>query len=234
MIHAVLVAYKNHGHTRTRWVRDVRPGLTLAGGHFGLPTCVTCIDNSPDPSDDLRELFGDGYVWNHGHNFQYGPAINQAVRRVPSAFTLYNCTVHGRAIDHGWATDLIAPLVADPVVGMTGYLVGSNSPEGVAHATGQEWVKEKYRFVDDAGNGYVPQHVQGGVFAARTELLLRYPYYDTVAHLYSDHTITWDALKAGYRVVDVPSVRSVWRDVWPRHKMDGVRYLHDSSDLCTT
>jgi hypothetical protein len=29
--------------------------------------------------------------------------------------------------------------------------------------------------------------------------------------------------------MDVPSVRSVWRDVYPDWKMNGVKYLHDES-----
>lgn len=238
MIHAVLICFNNPDQTITRYTRDVEPALKLAGETFGLKTAVTIIDNSMSESHmimDVMSLADNGdYIWLNGQNLQYGPSINLAVHRCDapqSAFVLYACTRHGRLLDPTWAIDLIKPMIDDVSVGMTGHLMGSNSPEGVAHygGAGKEWVKDRYRFVDDAGNGYVSQHVQGGVFACRTELLLRHPYSEDYPHLYSDNVQTWACLKAGYKIVDVPSVRSVWRDRWPENKMTGVKYLHDES-----
>lgn len=227
VIHAVLLCYENPDQTLLRWERDVLPALERASEAFGLAGAVTVVDNSAGMSDALNARFRADYV-RPGTNLQYGPGINLAVRRRPSAFTVYACTRHGRAFDSSWMTDLLAPLVADPRAGLAGCLWGSNSPEGVADATGQAWVADQFRFVDEGGRGYVPQHVQGGVFAARTEVLLRFPYDAAIPHLYTDHLITWRALKAGYRCADVPGVRSVWRDRWrEKYSMDGVKYLHD-------
>jgi len=229
MIHAILIAYENPEQTLVRWTRDVAPALKLAGATFGLETVATVVDNSAGWSPELARAPDLKHVWNHGRNLQYGPAINQAVRHTPAAFVLYACTRHGRAFDPTWACDLLAPLIDNPVVGMTGCLWGSNSPEGVAAAGGKEWPRDgRYRFTHADGTGHVPQHVQGGVFAARNELLMRCPYHPDYPHLYTDHLVTWDALKAGYTVLDVPSVRSIWRSRWDK-PMDGIKYLHDEA-----
>jgi hypothetical protein len=231
MIHAILIGFNNPEQTRLRIERDMQTALELAAQKFGLGIALTIIDNSAERSDDLNARFGLDYHWMKGHNLQYGPSINVAVRRLPSVFTIYCCTRHGRSFDPTWAIDLLQPMVDNPVVGLSGCLWGSNSPEGVAYDCKQDWIKEKFRFVDAGGTGYVPQHVQGGVFAARTEVLLRFPYSDDIPHLYTDHLITWNALQAGYKCQDVPSVRSIWRDVWAKkYKMDGIKYLHDEAN----
>jgi len=232
MIHAVLICYENPTQTRTRWERDVQPALIRAADAFRLTPCVTCVDNSDQMSDSLNALFRFDYV-RLGANLQYGPSINAAVRRRPAAFTVYACTRHGQAFDDSWMFDLLRPLVEDPQAGLAGCLWGSNSPAGVAAATGQAWVEDAFRFTNPAGVGYVPQHVQGGVFAARTEVLLRFPYDHAIPHLYTDHLITWRAMKAGYRCVDVPSVRSVWRDRWLANGngLAGVKYIHDDEHV---
>ncbi len=228
MIHAILIAFNNTHQTCKRWVRDMLPGLQQYGHDFR----VTCIDNSQDLTDTvLQDTFGANHYWQNGENLQYGPSINLAVTMFPSDYVLYCCSRHGFAVDPSWVADIMNPLVNDETVGMTGHLRGSNSPEGVAHATGQDWIKDKFRFIDDAGNGYVPQHVQGGVFAARTKLLTDHPYPVQLPHMYTDHMITWAALKAGYKCVDVPTIVSVWRDVI--YQRAGLKYLHDESPDCT-
>lgn len=232
MLHAILIAFNNPEQTRTRWERDMLPAMEEVERSLGFSFRVTCVDNSVARSDSLGALFGVDYHWRRGENTMYGPAINYAVRRdgAPAcAFTLYACSKHGRAFDPSWVCDLLAPMIADPAVGVTGCLWGSNSPEGVAHDIKRDWPKDgRYRFVDGRGDGYVPQHVQGGVFAARTEVLLRCPYHEDCPHLFTDHTLTWDAMNAGYKCVDVPSVRSIWRDRWRnKYGMEGIKFLHD-------
>ena len=223
MIHAILIAFKNPQQTKTRWERDMFPALKTTG----KPFAVTVMDNSPEHSPLLAETFGDDYLWQEGRNPMYGPTLNTAVLRRPTEeLVLYCCSRHGRAYSDTWVNELLAPF-ADGNVGAAGHLMGSNSPNGVASdgGPGCEWVKEAYRFTDDYGVGQVPQHVQGGVFMARTGLMLRFPYPAQFPHNYTDHILTWNILKAGYKCVDVPTIKSVWRDkVYIR---SGLSYIHD-------
>lgn len=223
MIHTVLVAHNNSEQTERRWLRDILPALKETGREY----VATCVDNSAVRSELLWHHFRKDYLWQEGQNLMYGGSINLAVPRQESEFVLYACTRHGRSLDDSWLKDLLAPMVNNPKVAMTGHLMGSNSPEGVAHDAGCPWIKNTYRFVDGHGNGYVPQHVQGGVWAARTAALPDPPYPPEVPHLYTDHMITWALLKAGHEVADVPAVRSVWRDVWK--DLRGVKYIHDEA-----
>jgi hypothetical protein len=218
MIHAILICYHNPEQTRTRWERDLLPGLAEAGRGFE----VTCVDNSPAPSPALEGAFGAGYLWQGGRNLMYGPSLNLAVPRIPAEFVLYACTRHGRALDTAWVCDLLDPMLADPRVALAGHLTGSSGPETVARATGCPWVADAYRFDDG-----VRPHVQGGVFAARAASLLAHPYPPGVPHAYTDHVLTWALMKAGFRCADVPGVRSVWRDVV--RDLRGVKYVHDEA-----
>lgn len=220
-IHCILIAFFNPEQTATRWNRDVKPALAQTG----LDYCVSCVDNSPQASPLLHDLFGNDYLWQDGKNLLYGPSINLAVPRHPSDYILYVCTKHGQALNHNWVNELLQPLQNEPEVAMTGHLMGSNSPGGVAHDCNAPWIKEFFYFTEPDGTGVVPQHVQGGVFMARTELMLRFPYPPDVQHLYTDHIITWNVLKAGYKIRNIPSVRSVWRDVIK--DLTNVSYAHD-------
>jgi len=238
IVHVVLVAYDNAERTAQRWRRDVLPSLQVC---FKDQWRVTCVDNSPEYSHELCNAFdGPGgydpgsYVWNQGFNETYGGAINLAVRRIPSDFVIYACTNHGRMVDPRWTGLLVDPMLADPKVAMTGHLMGSNSPEGVAHwawpddRVRREAFHERFRFVDEHGLGHVPQHVQGGVFAARTGAMWEHPYEEPFLHLYSDHLVTWSLLKAGYEVRDVCQVKSLWRDTLKNHT--NLVYYHDDSE----
>jgi len=210
-VHAILICFENPDQTLVRWQRDVRPALQLYTTNWD----VTVVDNSARPSDPLHETFGTDYLWQRGANLMYGPSLNLAIPRRPTAtYVLYVCTRHGRALDLTWVRDLIEPMERWPHVGMCGHLMGSNSPEGVAHdgGPGCEWVKDAYRWVNPDGTGDVKQHVQGGVFAARTALMLRFPYPAQYPHNYTDHLLTWAVLKAGYECYDVQTIKSVWRD----------------------
>ncbi len=165
-VHVVLIEFENPHKTRQRWTRDVFPCLEYVPGTH----VVTCVDNSRNRSQMLADLFKDDYLWQGGNNLKYGASLNLSVPRHPDAdYVLYVCTAHGKMLHPTWIQDLLAPMIHDPEVGQTGWLMGSNSPEGVAWAGGSgcEWVAEKYRFEDG-----VRQHIQGGVFAARTELML--------------------------------------------------------------
>ncbi len=222
MIHVILICYHNPEQTLLRWTRDVKPAVALCGPHS-----ITVVDNSPTESHLLRGVFGDSYLWQNGENLMYGGAINLAVPRHPEEkYVLYVCTKHGRMLENTWVQDMIMPMERDDTVGATGFLMGSNSPEGVAHDCKCPWVKDKYYFTHDDGTGHVPQHLQGGVFAARTELMLRFPYPKEILHLYTDHILTWEILKARYKCVNVPSILSVWRNTVSDTALHGIKFVH--------
>lgn len=229
IVHAVLVAFENTDKTLQRWNRDVLPSLRVCCPDRWV---VTCFDNSPGPDGRLAEAFGEGYVHAGGQNLMYGGAINLAVRRIPSDYVVYTCTEHGRMVDPRWVDDMLQPMTDDYRVAMTGCLMGSNSPKGIVEWLGGssawEWVREKYQFFHPDGTEDVPQHVQGGVFAARTGALWEHPYREPFMHRYSDHQVTWDLLKAGYEVRNVNSVYSVWRDRITNHT--NLKYYHDNSE----
>jgi hypothetical protein len=229
MIHIIMVAFNNPEQTVTRWRRDVLPGVL----HTGLPYGVTVVDNSEKHSPLLADTFGEDYLWQEGKNLYYGGAINLAVPRLPSDLVIYACTNHGYMIDKSWVSDILAPLQNDPQVGAAGFLMGSNSPGGVAHDCKAPWIKDKFYFTHPDGTGHVPPHIQGGVFAARTDLMLKFPYPPDVMHSYTDHILTWEMLRAGYKCVSVPSILSLWRRCAEPHELKGVKYLHDQSINCT-
>ena len=71
-------------------------------------------------------------------------------------------------------------------------------------------------------------HIQGGVFAARTDVLARLPYHEgEYAHGGSDIYQSFQLQQHGYQLVDVPSVKSVWRS---RVQGGPWKYVHDDSE----
>lgn len=229
LIHVVMIAFENPAQTLVRWRRDVRPAVRL----YTVNSVVTAVDNSVRPSQELHDEFGSGYLWQNGKNLLYGPSLNLAVPRHPTAdYVLYVCTKHGKAHDLTWVGDLINPMERDGGIAMTGHLMGSNSPSGVSHdgGSGCEWVKDAFRF--DGPNPHhddVKEHVQGGVFAARAHVMLRFPYQPQFPHNYTDHLLTWSVLKAGWRVQDVGTIKSVWRDTIP--DIRGLKYTHSEDHV---
>jgi GT2 family glycosyltransferase len=57
------------------------------------------------------------------------------------------------------------------------------------------------------------QHVQGGVFAARTAVLREHPYDEgEYRHWGADVNLCFRLSAAGHTLADVPSIKSVWRE----------------------
>ena len=54
-------------------------------------------------------------------------------------------------------------------------------------------------------------YIQGGVFAARVELLRKHPLTDRFPHGHCDEWISWELLRNGYGLANVPTVVSLWR-----------------------
>jgi hypothetical protein len=187
--------------------------LVEALRHCKLKAEIIAIDNSPRRSWQLAAAVEDNgsfpgrYRWQGGRNLCYGPAMNQAVMLAQYPHLLYVCANHGRCIDPSWPLDLLVPLDRD-MVAMTGSLQDSGPPENL---------------------GFPPElpplHIQGGVFAARTELLRRHPYpTGKYAHYGSDIYLSLRLVQAGWQLVDVPTIQSVWR----RTAGDGDwKYVHD-------
>jgi hypothetical protein len=131
------------------------------------------------------------YEWNGGRNYGYGGALNRAVRQAKYERIVYLCTNHGSMNDPTWLDDILAPL-EDPSVAMAGSVLPC-----------------LYACFGEAGRGI---HVQGGVFAARTEALRRHPHSPRYPHLASDIWVSRELLRAGYTLADVPSVASRWSE----------------------
>jgi len=130
---AVMIAYNNEDKSIERLQRDLLPALALPA----LDAELIVIDNSATTSQRLADAMitaqVDGvqtrYQWQLGKNLMYGPALNLAVDLARHPYLLYVCTNHGHARDVTWSLDLLAPLIADRTVAMTGSLADSGRPE---------------------------------------------------------------------------------------------------------
>lgn len=213
---AVLIAHENEDRARERLMRDLLP--SLAHSRERIDCDLVVFDNSARPLDRLADEVGglDGvqatYRWNDGRNLYYGPTLNLAVASSEREFLLYVCSNHGRMRDPGWIDDLLAPFVADDDDGLA--MSGSYYASGRPSALG----------FPDA----LPRvHVQGGVFLARRSVLATHPYpTGRLAHWGSDVHESYALMHAGYRLVDVPTVKSVWRA--PAGPGDW-KYVHDDA-----
>jgi GT2 family glycosyltransferase len=207
----VMVPYNNEDKALVRLRRDLLPALAY------LDAELIVIDNSAERSFRLVDgvnAAGGRYCWQQGRNLMYGPAMNLAVELATKPYVLYLCTEHGYARDPTWPLDLLKPLVDDYAgkIAMTGCIRSSGPPTNLG-------------FPAD-----LPEiHVQGGVFAARRDVLRAFPYPTEVyPHLGSDVYECFQLMAAGFQLVDVPTIRSEWRKaVW--RKLPGARswkYVH--------
>lgn len=210
----VIIPHNNQERFKTLLARDLLPTLTA---HPAWKFQVIVIDNSDDdkriPCDilDSSQLC---YVCKRpGANIMYGPAMNLAVQTCEYPYLVYLCSNHGHMYDPTWIDDLVIPLTRNDRIAMT----GSQYPSGDPAELG---------FPQD-----LPQcHIQGGIFGARTEALLKYPYTmdERYIHWGSDVYQGFQLLNAGFILYDVPSINSVWRQ-----KVDTPekwKYVHDYSE----
>jgi hypothetical protein len=197
-VSAVMIPYNNEENSLTRLLRDLMPALWRPE----IDAEVIVVDNSAERSDRLAAVvtgagIGGRYRWQEGRNLMYGPAMNIAVELANHPYLLYVCSEHGRSLDHTWALDLLEPLIEDQTgrVAMTGTLQSAGPP------------------TDKGFPDSLPDvHVQGGVFAARRDVLRAFPYPSgEYAQWGSDLYESFQLMHAGFRLVDVPTVRSVWR-----------------------
>jgi GT2 family glycosyltransferase len=209
---AIMIAYNNEDKALVRLQRDLLPALD------GLDAELIVIDNSETTSVELADALITAevegihtrYQWQLGNNLLYGPAINAAVKLATRPYLLYVCTNHGYSRDPSWATDLLTPLVDDDTrtVAMTGCLQAAGPPENHGFPAS------------------LPQiHVQGGVFAARRDVLRAFPYPDgEYAHWGADIHECFALMHAGFHLVNVPTITSVWRQAAGNGHW---KYIHD-------
>jgi hypothetical protein len=195
-VSAVMIAYENEDASLTRLRRDLLPDLKWQAMQDDVELLV--IDNSKEPLGKLEKAvrhYRGRYHWNGGANLKYGPALNQAVQFARYPHLLYVCSNHGEAREAGWSCDLLAA-IDDPKVAMAGTLWPSGDPTMLGFPA-----------------GLPSHHVQGGVFAASRDVLLDHPYPDgPYAHYGADLVMCFQLMKAGYEIVDVPTIKSVWRE----------------------
>ena len=200
-VSAVMVVHNNEDGSLTRFLRDLLPALRVLRPVLDAELII--VDNSVARLDRLANAvlengtFDADYRWQGGENLMYGPSLNLAVSLARHPYLLYACANHGQSFDPTWPWDLLQPLVNDGTgkVAMTGSLRPSCAPAALGFPACLPAV-----------------HVQGGVFAARTELLRSHPYPDgQYAHWGSDVYHSFRLMQAGWRLVDVPTVNSVWR-----------------------
>jgi hypothetical protein len=75
------------------------------------------------------------------------------------------------------------------------------------------------------------KHIQGGVFAGRTEVFRKHPYPDEdIPHDYSDIYITAELLFNGYDIANVRSIKSLWKDEVNSSEKLNYKFIHDCGD----
>ncbi len=207
----VLIPFRSSERAMTRIERDIAPTLEACR----LPAELIVVDNSSRPSPlILSTLAAAGvphiYRW-LGRNDQYGPAINWAAQVARFDRLIYVCAEHGRMLHPSWLPDIIAPL-EDERVGMAGCIQPSgDAPRKVGDIARQPGVRD--------------EHIQGGIFAARTATLRTQPYSAEYAHLYSDLWISAAMQARGLQLVHVPSIISLWRKP-ARRLPEGIAWVH--------
>jgi len=147
---------------------------------------VLCVDNSRAPSPLVETALAETgipsrYEWS-GRNLRYAATLNRLVRRASHPYFVYVCLAHCEMRDPSWWKDLVAPL-EDPAVGITGCR-------------------------QDGPWEFPAEHIQGGIFAARTEVLRALPFSPGFPHDFSDIAMSRQLGDEGYRVVDVPAIRN--------------------------
>lgn len=181
--------------------------------HAGLHGLTFLVDNSPHQTGEARAWAQDRgrgiYLWQGGKNIFIAGAVNLVADISGSRFMVYTCANHGRAIHPRWLLDLISPL-NERGVGVTGCIKPcrfSCVPSRRARGRNEN------------------VHIQGGIWASRTETVRDIQSSDLFPQCYNDVEWSMAILDRGLRLVDVPSVCSVASGLveqLPHHT-----YIHD-------
>ena len=210
----VIIPHNNPERFKTRIERDLLPTIA-AHPHWKFQLVI--IDNSDEDKMpplgilDLRHLH---YVYKRpGTNIMYGPAMNLAVQNSIYPYLVYVCSNHGHMYDPTWINDLIEPLIENTNVVMTGSRYPSGNPTWLGFPP-----------------TLPPYHIQGGIFGARRETLLRHPYTTNQHYIHwgSDVYECFELLSAVFELFNVPSINSVWRQ--NVSSPERWKYVHDDSE----
>lgn len=189
--------------------------LLIAANRSSLEACglsgeILVIDNSPEAIVATSKWCNKmHYHWNEGYNVYLAGALNQAVSLAHGDAIVYFCASHGLVNDQTWISDLISPLT-DPQVGLAGHV---QPCEFNRVAAVPEDITE-------------PQiHVQGGVWAARRELLNEFGFSHRFPFEYCDVDLSRRMLAGGYRLASVPTIASVAGGTIP--DPENYKYIHD-------
>jgi hypothetical protein len=209
-----LFAYNDPGGGMRRLERDLVPSLR----HYGdWRFEIIVVDNSSRRLDPLADAVArlpwrSRYLWHGGKNLLYGPSMNLVARLAEHPFLLYACMTHGRMREPTWVEDLVRPMWHDSRIAMCGHLFPS-APPGV---------------LGFADIGQQQLHVQGGVLAARTDVIRRFPYQEGEwSHGGSDVWQSYRLMQEGFALHSVPTVFSGWQVVAPAGPW---KYVHDHAD----
>jgi DNA-binding transcriptional LysR family regulator len=195
-----------------------RTGAIIEQSLQALDACnlageLIVMDNSPSPSVDALALCQARpdcrYVWNQGYNIYIAGALGAAVRLAHAPNVLYFCASHGLQNDPTWVSDLIEPL-SDPQVGLAGHVQPC-----------------QYNRVAAVPEDIIePQiHVQGGLWAARREVLQEFGFGHRFPFEFCDVDLSRRLVAAGYGLASVPTVVSVAGGVIP--DPERYKYVHD-------
>jgi hypothetical protein len=176
---------------------------------------LVVLDNSPEPTAGAQEwLAGHAgvpfvYHWFDGHNLYLAGALTKALGLAKGECLVYFCSSHGLVNDPTWLADIIAPL-AEKAVGIAGnvrpceYNRVAAVPEDIIE----------------------PQiHVQGGVWAARRDVLAKIGFGHRFPFEFLDVDLSRRLQAAGYKLADVPGVKSVAGGRIP--DAERYKYVHD-------
>ncbi len=182
---------------------------TLAHYH-GADFEILVVDNEPEPNRELIEYLREclvpfKYFWNEGQNLMVAASKNIIYEEAQYPYLVYICANHGRMYDPTWLEDMLKPFEV-PEVAMTGTL----TTYPLSHI--------------DEGEGE-GVFVQGGVLAARVEVMRRHPMSPLFPHYHSDKWIGFELQKHGYKLAHVKTVLSLWRQKAP--EQHDYKYVHD-------
>lgn len=195
-----------------------RTGAILEGALRSLEACslsgeILVVDNSPAPTIEAVQLAAGEdrvrFIWNQGYNIYLAGALRTAAEQAHGRRFVYTCASHGLINDFTWLSDIIAPL-EDEQIALAGHVQPCEFNRVAA-------------VPDDIIDPQV--HVQGGLWAARTDVLREFGFSHRFPFEFIDVDLSRRCLAAGYEFASVPSIASVAGGVIPDPEI--YKYVHD-------
>lgn len=156
--------------------------------------CYLIIDHSSASNEQFfkQRTTNTEYIWRGGANEGYGGGLSLAANHTDCDVIVYVSSARSTVNDPTWIDDIVAPLQSEQC--------------GISGSVKPCQYDRIARFEADI---FEPQiHVQGGVFAIRTEVLKRHSML-RFPQVFSDVYLSWSVIKSGYSLANVPSIQSV-------------------------